>query len=492
MKAKTSPKLESGSRVAVMGGGPAGSFFSYFLLDMAQRRGIALDVDIYEPRDFNVAGPAGCNMCGGIVSESLVQLLAAEGITLPKTVVERAIDSYTLHMQEGSVHIDTPMHERRIAAVHRGAGPRGMQRSEWASFDNHLLQLAKSKGASVYRTRVDGIARQNGRPRLTARGRSSEPYDLLVVATGVNSSAAKLFDGLGLEYRPPETSRAFVGELYGGQETISQCLGSSMHVFLLALPRLEFAALIPKGDYVTVCLLGRDIDNGLVRSFLDAPEVKRCLPPGWVMPQDFCHCSPRINIRAARTPFADRIVFIGDAGATRLYKDGMGAAYRTAKAAAVTALFHGISAQDLRRYYAPVCRRTELDNALGRVLFWMTQVQRAYPSSRRGILRMVAREQSQSHGPRRMSSVMWDMFTGSSSYGSIFVRTLHPLFLMGLLWQVIAGIVSSFRPAKLEASSPDLAALGRFSQESGTMSAASAPRSICGRPEEGEHVSAHS
>ena len=77
--------LDNGSRVAVIGGGPAGSFFTYFLFEMAERIGMELAVDIYEPRDFSNAGPQGCNMCGGILSESLVQLLATEGINLPST-----------------------------------------------------------------------------------------------------------------------------------------------------------------------------------------------------------------------------------------------------------------------------------------------------------------------------------------------------------------------------------------------------------------------
>lgn len=77
------PRLVDGSRVAVIGAGPAGSFFSCFLLSMAERAGLTLDVDLYEPRDFRRPGPQGCNMCGGIVSESLVQNLAMEGISLP-------------------------------------------------------------------------------------------------------------------------------------------------------------------------------------------------------------------------------------------------------------------------------------------------------------------------------------------------------------------------------------------------------------------------
>jgi CRP-like cAMP-binding protein len=238
-----------------------------------------------------------------------------------------------------------------------------------------------------------------------------------------------------------------------------------MHVFLLPLPRLEFAALIPKGDYVTVCLLGKDIDDALVQLFLDASEVKLCLPPDWEMPRDVCHCSPRINTRAAHAPFADRIVFIGDAGATRLYKDGLGAAYRTAKAAAVTALFEGVSARDFQRCYAPVCRTIEFDNGIGKLMFFVAGLQRAVPSSRRGILRMVAREQRQSKGPRRMSDVMWDMFTGSSSYRAIFVRTLHPFFLPRLLREILAGMISPFHTRDTEPGLSEASSLGKVYQD---------------------------
>ena len=65
--------LNHGSRVAVIGGGPAGSLFSYFLLDMAERIDTKVHVDIYEPRDFDLPAPAGCNMCGGVLYESLGQ-----------------------------------------------------------------------------------------------------------------------------------------------------------------------------------------------------------------------------------------------------------------------------------------------------------------------------------------------------------------------------------------------------------------------------------
>ena len=59
-----------------------------------------------------------------------------------------------------------------------------------------------------------------------------------------------------------------------------ETFGPSMHVFLLDIPRLEFAALIPKGDYVTLCMLGDDIDEELIDRFFAAPEVRARFPGG--------------------------------------------------------------------------------------------------------------------------------------------------------------------------------------------------------------------
>ncbi len=435
-------KLESGARVAVIGGGPAGSFFSHFLLVMAQRANRELRVDIYESRDFDRSGPAGCNNCGGIISEWLVQALAADGINLPTNVTERGIDSYVLHTDLGDVRIETPLHEKRIAAVHRGAGPRGIKMIQFRGFDSYLLEQARKEGARLVRGRVDGVELQDGRPHVKIQGGEFQGYDLMAVAMGKNTPALKMFELLNIGYHPPKTSKTYIAEIHLGQEGVSQCLGNSMHVFLLNLPRLEFAALIPKGDYATMCLLGEDIDKDLVRSFLDSSEVRQCLPPDWVMPPDLCHCSPSINVQGAIRPFANRIVFIGDCGVTRLYKDGIGAAYRAAKAAAVTTIFTGISAKDFRRHYSPVLRNIATDNMFGRVIFMVTRQIQKVSILRRGVLRMVGREQGRPGGQRRMSTVLWDTFTGSAPYREVFMRTLRPAFLVGFLRNIAMGIFS--------------------------------------------------
>jgi hypothetical protein len=433
-------ELTSGSRVAVLGGGPAGSFFSYFLLDMARRAGLDIQVDIYERRQFTAIGPSGCNMCGGIISESLVQALATDGINLPPSVVERGIDSYVLHMDVGSVAIDTPLQEKRIASVHRGGGPKDAKEVRWSSFDAHLLALAQEQGASVLEGRVDEVLLEDGRPRLMMKGAGKPSYDLLAVAVGVNTGILKAFENLAIDYTQPRTTGTYICEFFLGEQLIEKHLGTAMHVFLLNLPRLEFAAIIPKGEYLSLCLLGREIDDGLIASFLNSSEVRRILPEGWELPSTFCTCRPRISVAAAEVPYADRLVFIGDSGATRLYKDGIGAAYRTAKAAAATAIFQGIASEDFRRHYRPVCKAIERDNLLGRMVFQVTREIQRRRFERRGVLRMVSKEQSGGDADRPMSTVLWDTFTGSAPYREILLRTLRPGFLARLAWETIAGV----------------------------------------------------
>lgn len=445
-------RLGDGSRVAIIGSGPAGSLFAYLLLEMAGRIDMSLHVDIYEPRNFATPGPAGCNMCGGIVSETLVQNLAIEGVTLGSEVVQRGIESYVLHTDTGSVRIATPSHEARIGALHRGAGPRDAKTQTWESFDGHLQARAIARGANIVPARVERVARaSDGRPRIETKDGRAETYDLVVVATGINSTVLKVFEDLGIGYERPQATKTLIREYRLGRDVIERSLGNAMHVFLLDLPRLEFAAAIPKGDYVTVAVLGDDIDAALVDAFLARPEVRACMPPEWSAEAKSCQCMPNINVRGVAKPFADRFLFIGDAGITRLYKDGIGAAYRTAKAAARAALFEGISEDAFRRWYLPVCKKIARDNAIGNVAFTATRIARRFRVFRAGMLRMAAVEQATPGKPPRMSGVLWDMFSGSASYSDIFLRMLRPAFLARFVWSAISSRWTRSRPALPEA-----------------------------------------
>jgi flavin-dependent dehydrogenase len=432
------PELEDGSRVAVVGGGPSGSFFAYFLLKMAESAGLRLEVEVYEPRHFTCCGPAGCNHCGGIVSESLVQLLATEGINLPETVVQRGIESYVLHMDVGTTTIDTPLHEKRIAAVFRGNGPRDASCINAVSFDLHLQRMCERSGARIVRRLVTDIVRDDdGSRRLVHADGPGDAYDLVALAVGVNSNLLQRLAGRSNGYRPPRTAATYICELQLDAQSVDRLLGSSMHVFLLNIPRIEFAAMIPKGDIVTLCLLGEDIDPPLVRRFLDAPEVRACFPADMGLPPRVCHCSPMINVGACPVPYGDRLVVLGDSGVTRLYKDGIGAAYRTAKSAAVTAVFQGVSGEAFKKHFRPACRSIERDNRIGVFIFavnhWLNQLR----LSRKAILHTVRREQAGTCGTRYMSRVLWDLFTGSAPYREVLVNMLHPGFAASFLRSLV-------------------------------------------------------
>ncbi len=393
------------------------------------------------------SGPGGCNHCGGIVSESLVQILATEGINLPLDVAQRGIESYVVHMDVDSVRIASPGGERRIAALYRGNGPRTGEGTPWESFDGFLQRMAVNDGARVVRSLVSGIEWRDGLPHLLEADGAASPYELVCIASGVNSNFVGLLAEAGIGIDLPETMRTYICEFRSDPETIQQVLGDSMHVFLLDIPRLEFAALIPKGEFVTMCLLGEDVDEKLVDEFLRSPEVRRCFPVDTT--PCVCSCSPLINVRGPKRPFADRVVLIGDSGVTRLYKDGIGAALRTAKAAATTAVFQGIAAEDFRRHYAPTCEAIAADNAIGKFMFTVTHGFKYARFSRRAIARMSRNEQERPGSARRLSSVLWNMFTGSAPYREILKDTLHPTFLAGMAWNLVLGAPPRRRRSKV-------------------------------------------
>lgn len=440
-------QLQDKSRVAVLGGGPSGSLFSYFLFNFADSVGINLSLDIYEPKDFLISGPRGCNYCGGIISESLVQMLATEGINIPEKVVQRGIDSYTLHTDKGSVRIETPLHEKRIAAIHRGSGPKGIHEAGIQSFDNFLLNIAMKKGADLIRERVVRVEIKDGFPLLKTKENTLKQYDLLVVACGVNTPLLKMFQN-EFGYKPPVTTRTYICELPFGKDIVNSYFGNSMHVFLLDIPGLKFAAFIPKGDFVTLCLIGKNINRELINTFLSDSVVKKCLPNGWLVPDNICHCSPEISIEGASEPYADRIVFIGDSGVTRLYKDGIGAAYRTSKAAARTAIFDGISAKAFKKGYKPTCDKLLWDNRIGKFIYLVTGIIQRAGIARSGVIKMVFREQEGEKNERPMSAVLWDTFTGSAPYKEVFLRSIKLSFIITLLTDIILGVFSSEKPPK--------------------------------------------
>lgn len=425
--------LKNGSKIGVIGGGPAGSFFSFFAFDLAKRMGINIEIDIYEIKNFNNTGPAGCNHCGGIVSESLVQMLSADGIILPPQVIRRGIDTYTLHLEHGTTVIDTLLRDQRIVSMFRGRGPLGgATASTIQSFDGYLLELCEKKGAKIYNEKV--LDAENETDGITLISNKSErKYDLVVGAVGLNPGTLNIFRKIIPSYKPPKTTKTYINEYYLGAETINQHFGNSMHVFLLNLPGVKFGALIPKGDYVTLVLLGKEINKSIVDSFVSSETVRNCFPEGTELINiNPCHCFPSINIKSGKNPYSDRIVLIGDSSSSKLYKNGIGAAYITGKAAANTAINVGISKKDFKKSFQPVCSSLDLDNTVGKLIFFVTTIIQKSSFLKKVLFQMVVKEQAKEKGKLEMSSLLWDTFTGSAPYRRIFLRALNPVLMATL------------------------------------------------------------
>lgn len=432
--------LQNGSRIGVVGGGPAGSFFSYFALELAEKAGLHIEIDIYEPKDFNRSGPPGCNHCGGIVAESLVRQLKADGIVLPEQVIRRTIETYTLHLEHGTAVIDNLGVDQRIISMFRGSGPLGAGGAGQTGFDAYMLDLCKQKGARLLVEKVTDAKREPDGITLITR-QSQQKYDLVVGAVGLSQKALDIFKKIIPDFIPPRTAKAYISEFYLGNDAISRNLGNSMHVFVLNFPGIKFGALIPKGNFVTLVLLGRGVTTEKAGQFLSSESVRRCFPAG-VLPEptNSCLCFPLINIGNAQNPYSDRVVLIGDSSSSKIYKNGIGAAYITGKAAAETIVNSGFSTHDFRKSFQPACSQLDRDNVAGKLIFSISGIIQRWPFIKEVLFRMVLKEQEKEKGKREMSTMLWDTFTGSAPYRNILLRGLNPLLWFRLLENIFIRV----------------------------------------------------
>jgi flavin-dependent dehydrogenase len=193
---------------------------------------------------------------------------------------------------------------------------------------------------------------------------------------------------------------------------------------------LIFGAVTPKGPYLNISLLGLDLRLDAVSSFLE----RQNLSPGLnSVPMSLCGCTPRIAVSAARNYFGDRWVAVGDAAVTRLYKDGIGSALSTSRAAARTAIRHGISQWSFNRFYAPHCRRIAFDNLCGRILFRMWQYTLGHPRVLNAWIQAVRSEAKQPPEDQIHARILWGMFTGDEPYARLLRLTLGPRSLLSFL-----------------------------------------------------------
>ena len=288
------------------------------------------------------------------------------------------------------------------------------------SFDAWLLGEVERAGGRVVRERVVEVD-LHSRPSLRTRERRYES-DLVVLATGVNSRLPSL---RASRYVPPPVEVMAQDELLapGFQDK------GWVHVHFGRPGSLVFAGLVSKGPYVNISLLGHHLERDAVGVLLQEPDVRATLREE---PMRLCGCRPRVAVGIARGYYADHFVAVGDAAVTRLYKDGIGAAFLTAGQAARTALELGGSARDFARGYAPLCRAIARDNQIGRLLFALWERTRRNPRLVDAWLAILRAERGLPVQDRSAHLALWGMFTGDDSYAAILRRLLG--VRMGMRW----------------------------------------------------------
>lgn len=431
-------RIEDGSVIAVIGSGPAGCFFALLAMKEAEARGLRVRTVLFDGKSFLQEGPRGCNMCAGVISRNLLRELERLGLRLPEDRVQRRIDSYVFHTNEGSHKVVAPPGMGAIPVVFRGNGPRFSEETRRISFDDFLLMETEKRGAEIISSHVQELTFSDGPdPRPCLRG-SEEPLqaDLVAVASGVSSPFVRNLGNTLAGYRPPRTVRAFQAELDLGDAALANHLGNSIHVFSLGHEDIRFAAIIPKARFATVSLVGnRDMGSEDFKAFLQTRAVRDLLPRDWRMPERHCSCRPPLPLRGANRFYGNRLVFVGDASVSRYYKNGIESAYWTSLHAVRAAFGSGISEASLRRsYYLPVRSEFFRENLYARILFRLND----FVASKRFWVRAhmyFVRNAPQGKTAKKLNFLTWNLFTGNAPYSDLLRTSMNPRFFLKMLFQ---------------------------------------------------------
>ncbi len=429
--------LKDNAVIAIIGAGPAGTFFSLLAQKEARARGIRIRSILFDGKGFLHEGPKGCNMCAGVISLKLLQELKQLGLNIPPERVQREIHSYIFHTNAGSHMVISPPGRGPLPVVYRGNGPRYSGEKKKISFDDFLLEEAKSHGAEIIPSNITSLSfpkKPGQRPKIFWDNGDLEA-DLVVVACGVSSSLAEQLAGCGIDYQSPICHRAFQAELDLSDKALEERLGNSIHVFSLGLKDIRFAAIIPKTRFATVSLVGKkDLTLKHFKAFMESPTLHRLFPEGWRLPAHYCCCRPRFPVKGAKNFFSERLLFVGDAAMSRYYKNGIESAFYTARYAVQAAFDHGLSAPVLRKsYYFYVRQEFVRENKYARLLFQLNDYIATKPFWVKNHLHFV-RNYPRGQVAQTLHFLTWSLFTGDANYREIIRATLNPYFILKMLF----------------------------------------------------------
>ena len=330
--------LQDGGRAVILGGGPAGTATAIALLTGGRALGRELHVTVVEGKQF--VGEHHYNQCTGVLAPPIMELLEDElCVPFPNHLSRTAITGYVLHTPRREISLDDEA-ERSVA----------LRRIQ---FDAYMLEAARERGASVLSARATGLEFHADGAVVYTESAPLEA-DVLVGAFGLDEGTAAIF-GQATGYRPPPSLSSVVTKYHPGEMGM-RLFGSRIHAFLPVTPRIEFGAIAPKGNHLTINIAGAGVNARLMDTFLAQADVRRVLPnleSAWLTnPSNLRYFKGHFPRGLARNFTGDRFVMVGDAaGLVRAFKGkGVTSAVQTGIRAAHTILHQGISSQAFQTY----------------------------------------------------------------------------------------------------------------------------------------------
>jgi hypothetical protein len=456
-------RLSSDATVAIIGGGPAGSFFAIHLLRRARFRNLALRVVLFErlrqpPRGqpkLQCGAYRGCPRCAGGVSPRLNDAIANLGLEIPQEVIQAHIGSIDVQGRWKPLVLNVPKN-RHMLSVFRGTLPTSRKAGS-GSLDSWLIDVAVQEGAELVGGTVTRVCYDNERRpvldyRLSGEGRSIAA-DFVAFAGGVNETmhtelgrqtSADLFRLLQPAYEPPELRKALIIELEGPPDC-AELTSGRLHYLESSLDELhlDMCSIMPKLGHFTISLIGPSVDRAgshkdnleIARRFLRTPRVCRVLPCDADLTIR-CMCNPYIAVGTATRPFAHRAATLGDLAAMRQYKDGMLAAYDMAADLAKAVVDTGVDARSLAAAYGPTINRFRRDNRFASLIFFLYRWIFTSTTWSRIIYQTYANERKSIHASyRNFERIIWSISSGDEDYEQIAKAMLRP----STLWRILSG-----------------------------------------------------
>jgi len=447
---------------AVIGGGPAGSFLAICLLREARRLNREIDVVIVEKKpalkiEDNYWWSKGCNFGAGGISPRLSAIMEETGIHVPSDINRGDINRIWIHGMWKNIPLKVP-NQMKMFSVFRGSLP-SKSKDKQRGLDAFLLGKAVEEGARILRGEVLEIAYMDPHtPVIKIKSASGDevsmPASFVAVATGVNARTGRDYrenplirsiQRINPDFIPAKLRRTLVFELKVSPEVLEKNLKNEVYFIEYGskeLP-LEHIALVPKGDYLTITVIGKYIDRAvlprdtrkIINEIVKLPQLNRILP-NIAAYSVACACSPRMTVGVAKNPVAERLAIIGDAVGSRLYKDGLYSAFLSASQLARIILHKGTDKKTLIKEYGKTVKWLSMDNRYGKLVFRLIRLAFSTPFLSRILYQTFATElKIKDKNKRPLGQGLWKIASGYADYREI----LGDMFSFRALQSVLIG-----------------------------------------------------